>query len=74
MKGKNEEILNNKLKDALAMVEETQKAKLAETLKAESLGTKLSETLAELEAAKTKMVCGFHLPGLGAGGDSSRTG
>ncbi|XP_040843547.1 forkhead-associated domain-containing protein 1 [Ochotona curzoniae] len=56
LKGKNEEILNNKLKDALAMVEETQKAKLAETLKAESLGTKLSETLAELEAAKTKMV------------------
>ncbi|XP_058531503.1 forkhead-associated domain-containing protein 1 isoform X2 [Ochotona princeps] len=56
LKGQKEEILNNKLKDALAMVEETQRAKLAERLKAESLSTKLSETLADLEATKTKMV------------------
>ena len=51
-----EDILNNKLNDALAMVEKTQKTKTAESLKAESLTMKLSETLAELETAKTKMV------------------
>lgn len=51
-----EDVLNNKLNDALAAVEETQKTKAAESLKAESLGVKLSETLAELETAKTKMV------------------
>lgn len=38
------------------MVEETQKTKTAESLKAESLTTKLNETLTELETAKTKMV------------------
>lgn len=51
-----EDILNDKLNDALAMVEKTQKTKTAESLKAESLTTKLSETLAELETAKMKMV------------------
>lgn len=51
-----EDILNDKLNDALAMVEKTQKTKTAESLKAESLTMKLSETLAELETAKTKMV------------------
>ncbi|XP_057579025.1 forkhead-associated domain-containing protein 1 [Hippopotamus amphibius kiboko] len=51
-----EDILNNKLNDALAMVEKTQKTKTAESLKAESLTMKLNETLAELETAKTKMI------------------
>nr|XP_033698821.1 forkhead-associated domain-containing protein 1-like [Tursiops truncatus] len=51
-----EDILNDKLNDALAMVEKTQKTKTAESLKAESLTMKLSETLAELETAKTKMI------------------
>ncbi|XP_062049843.1 forkhead-associated domain-containing protein 1 [Lepus europaeus] len=55
-KGQREAALNNKLKDALAVVEETQKAKLAESLKAESLTAKLQETSAELESAKTKMI------------------
>ncbi|XP_071076943.1 forkhead-associated domain-containing protein 1 isoform X2 [Desmodus rotundus] len=56
LKVQKEDVLNNKLNDALAAVEETQKTKAAESLKAESLGVKLSETLAELETAKTKMV------------------
>ncbi|XP_062962603.1 forkhead-associated domain-containing protein 1 isoform X2 [Cynocephalus volans] len=56
LKGQKEDILNNKLNDALAMVEETQKTKTAESLRAESLTMKLNETLAELETAKTKMV------------------
>ncbi|XP_059769814.1 forkhead-associated domain-containing protein 1 isoform X1 [Balaenoptera ricei] len=56
LKMQKEDILNNKLNDALAMVEKTQKTKTAESLKAESLTMKLSETLAELETAKTKMI------------------
>nr|XP_019608705.1 PREDICTED: forkhead-associated domain-containing protein 1 isoform X4 [Rhinolophus sinicus] len=56
LKVQKEDVLNNKLKDALAMVEETQKTKTAESLKAESLTTKLNETLTELETAKTKMI------------------
>ncbi|XP_066231231.1 forkhead-associated domain-containing protein 1 isoform X5 [Saccopteryx leptura] len=56
LKAQKEDVLNNKLKDALSMVEETQKTKMAESLKAESLTTKLSATLAELETAKTKML------------------
>ncbi|XP_047647914.1 forkhead-associated domain-containing protein 1 isoform X3 [Phacochoerus africanus] len=51
-----EDILNNKLNDALAMVEKTQKSKTAECLKAESLTMQLKETVAELETAKTKMI------------------
>uniref|UniRef100_A0A8D0W1J2 FHA domain-containing protein n=1 Tax=Sus scrofa TaxID=9823 RepID=A0A8D0W1J2_PIG len=51
-----EDILNNKLNDALAMVEKTQKTKTAECLKAESLTMQLKETVAELETAKTKMI------------------
>lgn len=51
-----EDVLNNKLNDALAEVEETQKTKAAESLKVETLSVKLSETLTELETAKTKMV------------------
>lgn len=38
------------------MVEETEKIKMAESLKAENVTMKLNETLAELETAKTKMV------------------
>ncbi|KAF6108791.1 forkhead associated phosphopeptide binding domain 1 [Phyllostomus discolor] len=56
LKVQKEDALNNKLNDALAEVEETQKTKAAESLRAESLGMKLSETLTELETAKTKMV------------------
>ncbi|XP_032971746.1 forkhead-associated domain-containing protein 1 isoform X3 [Rhinolophus ferrumequinum] len=56
LKVQKEDVLNNKLKDALAMVEETQKTKTTESLKAESLTTKLNETLTELETAKTKMI------------------
>ncbi|XP_044769748.1 forkhead-associated domain-containing protein 1 [Neomonachus schauinslandi] len=56
LKVQKEDVLNNKLNDALAMVEETQKTKTAESLRAESLTMKLNETLAELETAKTKML------------------
>ncbi|XP_054293558.1 forkhead-associated domain-containing protein 1 isoform X19 [Pongo pygmaeus] len=56
LKEQKEEVLNNKLSDALAMVEETQKTKATESLKAESLALKLNETLAELETTKTKMI------------------
>ncbi|XP_053431310.1 forkhead-associated domain-containing protein 1 isoform X2 [Nycticebus coucang] len=56
LKGQKEAVLNNKLNDALAMIEETQKMQTAESLKAESLAIKLNETLAELETAKTKMI------------------
>uniref|UniRef100_G1R7R0 Forkhead associated phosphopeptide binding domain 1 n=1 Tax=Nomascus leucogenys TaxID=61853 RepID=G1R7R0_NOMLE len=56
LKEQKEDVLNNKLSDALAMVEETQKTKATESLKAESLALKLSETLAELETTKTKMI------------------
>lgn len=59
-----EDVLNNKLNDALAMIEEIQKTKRAESLKAESLSMKLNETLAELETARTKMVS-WCLPGTG---------
>ncbi|XP_023603881.1 forkhead-associated domain-containing protein 1, partial [Myotis lucifugus] len=51
-----EDVLNDKLKDALAMVEESQRTKVSESLKAESLAMKLNEALAELETAKTKMI------------------
>ncbi|XP_042851994.1 forkhead-associated domain-containing protein 1 isoform X5 [Panthera tigris] len=56
LKVQREDVLNNKLNDALAMIEETQKTKVAESLKAESLAVKLNETLAELETARTKMI------------------
>uniref|UniRef100_A0A667IQH8 Forkhead associated phosphopeptide binding domain 1 n=1 Tax=Lynx canadensis TaxID=61383 RepID=A0A667IQH8_LYNCA len=56
LKVQKEEVLNNKLNDALAMIEEIQKTKMAESLKAESLSMKLNETLAELETARTKMI------------------
>ncbi|KAG8505629.1 Forkhead-associated domain-containing protein 1, partial [Galemys pyrenaicus] len=56
LKEQKEDVLNNKLNDALAMVEETQKTKMTESLKAEGLALKLKETLAELETAKTRMV------------------
>uniref|UniRef100_A0A2K5E8F8 Forkhead associated phosphopeptide binding domain 1 n=1 Tax=Aotus nancymaae TaxID=37293 RepID=A0A2K5E8F8_AOTNA len=56
LKEQKQDILNNKLSDALAMVEETQKTKTTESLKAESLALQLNETLAELETAKTKMI------------------
>lgn len=56
LKMQKEDILNNKLNDALAMLEKAQKTKMAESLKAENLTMKLNETLAELETAKTKMV------------------
>nr|XP_055240996.1 forkhead-associated domain-containing protein 1 isoform X7 [Gorilla gorilla gorilla] len=56
LKEQKEDVLNNKLSDALAMVEETQKTKATESLKAESLALKLNETLAELETTKTKMI------------------
>ena len=64
LKVQKEDVLNNKLNDALAMLEETQKSKVAESLRAESLTVKLNETLAELETTKTKMVSWF-LPGTG---------
>ena len=56
LKMQKEDILNNKLNDALAMLEKAQKTKMAESLKVENLTMKLNETLAELETAKTKMV------------------
>uniref|UniRef100_A0A8C3WJ19 Forkhead associated phosphopeptide binding domain 1 n=1 Tax=Catagonus wagneri TaxID=51154 RepID=A0A8C3WJ19_9CETA len=56
LKVQKEDVLNNKLNDALAMVEKTQKTKTAESLKAEGLTMKLNETVAELETAKTKMI------------------
>nr|XP_045236137.1 forkhead-associated domain-containing protein 1 isoform X3 [Macaca fascicularis] len=56
LKEQKEDVLSNKLNDALAMVEETQKTKATESLKAESLALKLNETLAELETTKTKMI------------------
>ncbi|XP_055467422.1 forkhead-associated domain-containing protein 1 [Psammomys obesus] len=56
LKGQKEDILNNKLSDALAMVEEVQRMKTAESLKADNLSLKLNETLAELETTKTKMI------------------
>ncbi|KAM5248703.1 forkhead-associated domain-containing protein 1 [Ctenodactylus gundi] len=55
LKGQQEDILSNKLQDALAMVEETQRTKSVESVKAENLALKLNETLAELETAKMKM-------------------
>ncbi|XP_076966090.1 forkhead-associated domain-containing protein 1 [Callospermophilus lateralis] len=56
LKGQKENSLNNKLSDALAMVEEIQQIKTAESLRAESLSLKLNESLAELETAKTKLI------------------
>uniref|UniRef100_A0AC11C1I1 Forkhead associated phosphopeptide binding domain 1 n=1 Tax=Ovis aries TaxID=9940 RepID=A0AC11C1I1_SHEEP len=56
LKMQKEDILNNKLNDALAMLEKAQKTEMAESLKAENLTMKLNETLAELETAKTKMI------------------
>ncbi|GAB1289191.1 Forkhead-associated domain-containing protein 1 [Apodemus speciosus] len=56
LKGQKEDILNNKLKDALAMVEDAQQMKTAETQRAEKLALKLKETLAELETTKSKMI------------------
>ncbi|XP_077893482.1 forkhead-associated domain-containing protein 1-like isoform X1 [Ictidomys tridecemlineatus] len=56
LKGQKENSLNNKLSDALAMVEEIQQIKTAEGLRAESLSLKLNESLAELETAKTKLI------------------
>ncbi|KAK1340474.1 hypothetical protein QTO34_019044 [Cnephaeus nilssonii] len=56
VKVQKEDVLNNKLNDALAMVEESQRTKASESLKAESLAMKLNEALAELETAKTKMI------------------
>lgn len=55
-KGQKEDILNNKLNDALAMVEEAQQMKAAESRKAETLALKLDGTVAELEKTKTKMI------------------
>ncbi|XP_054577194.1 forkhead-associated domain-containing protein 1 isoform X6 [Eptesicus fuscus] len=56
VKVQKEDVLNNKLNEALAMVEESQRTKASESLKAESLAMKLNEALAELETAKTKMI------------------
>ncbi|XP_036034525.1 forkhead-associated domain-containing protein 1 [Onychomys torridus] len=56
LKGQKEDILNTKLNDALGMLDEVQKMKTAETLKAENLALKLNETLAELETTKAKMI------------------
>uniref|UniRef100_A0A8C9Q1H2 Forkhead associated phosphopeptide binding domain 1 n=1 Tax=Spermophilus dauricus TaxID=99837 RepID=A0A8C9Q1H2_SPEDA len=56
LKGQKENSLNNKLSDALTMVEEIQQIKTAESLRAESLSLKLNESLAELETAKTKLI------------------
>uniref|UniRef100_A0A2K6RYR6 Forkhead associated phosphopeptide binding domain 1 n=1 Tax=Saimiri boliviensis boliviensis TaxID=39432 RepID=A0A2K6RYR6_SAIBB len=56
LKEQKQDVLNNKLSDALAMVEEIQKTKATESLKAESLALQLNETLAELETAKAKMI------------------
>uniref|UniRef100_A0A2K6FEC0 Forkhead associated phosphopeptide binding domain 1 n=1 Tax=Propithecus coquereli TaxID=379532 RepID=A0A2K6FEC0_PROCO len=56
LKGQKEDVLNNKLSDALAVVAETRKTQTANSLRAESLAVQLHETLAELETAKTKMI------------------
>uniref|UniRef100_A0A9L0IVI9 Forkhead associated phosphopeptide binding domain 1 n=1 Tax=Equus asinus TaxID=9793 RepID=A0A9L0IVI9_EQUAS len=56
LKEQKEDVLTNKLNNALAVVEETRKTKTAESLKAESLAVKLNEALAELEMAKTKVI------------------
>lgn len=56
MRGQKEDILNDKLNDTLAMVEEAERMKTAESRKAETLALKLDETVAELEKTKTKMV------------------
>ncbi|XP_045404617.1 forkhead-associated domain-containing protein 1 isoform X2 [Lemur catta] len=56
LKGQKEEVLNNKLSDALAVVEEARKTQTADSLRAESLAVQLHETLAELETTKTKMI------------------
>ncbi|XP_037684396.1 forkhead-associated domain-containing protein 1 isoform X9 [Choloepus didactylus] len=56
LKMQKENALNNKLNDALVMVEETQKIKVAESIKVENLTIRLNETLAEVETAKTKLI------------------
>ncbi|XP_058160331.1 forkhead-associated domain-containing protein 1 isoform X1 [Dasypus novemcinctus] len=56
LKAQKEDTLNNKLNDTLVIVEETQKAKVAESIKVEKLTIQLNETLAEVETAKTKMI------------------
>ncbi|KAM6216918.1 LOW QUALITY PROTEIN: forkhead-associated domain-containing protein 1 [Rhynchocyon petersi] len=56
LKAQKEEALNNKLQDALALVDETQKTKAAESLKVENFKIKINETLAELETTKTKLL------------------
>lgn len=56
LKGQKEDILNSKLKDALAMVEDAQQMRSTETSRAERLTLRLKETLAELETTKTKMI------------------
>ncbi|XP_038966571.1 forkhead-associated domain-containing protein 1 isoform X10 [Rattus norvegicus] len=56
LKGQKEDILNNKLKDALLLVEDAQQMRTAESTRAEKLSLKLKETLAELEITKAKMI------------------
>ncbi|XP_021016092.1 forkhead-associated domain-containing protein 1 [Mus caroli] len=56
LKEQKENVLNNKLKDALVMVEDAQQMKTTESQRAETLSLKLKETLAELETTKTKMI------------------
>ncbi|XP_019061024.1 forkhead-associated domain-containing protein 1 isoform X8 [Fukomys damarensis] len=56
LKGRREDDLNDKLKDALTQVEETQRMRMVESQKAENLTLKLNETLDELETTKTKMI------------------
>ncbi|XP_017175763.1 forkhead-associated domain-containing protein 1 isoform X11 [Mus musculus] len=56
LKEQKENVLNNKLKDALVMVEDAQQMKTTESQRAETLALKLKETLAELETTKTKMI------------------
>ncbi|XP_031235215.1 forkhead-associated domain-containing protein 1 isoform X2 [Mastomys coucha] len=56
LKGQKEDVLNNKLKDALAMAEDAQQMKTTESHRAETLALKLKETLAELETTKKKMI------------------
>ncbi|XP_054995421.1 forkhead-associated domain-containing protein 1 [Sorex araneus] len=55
LKEQKEDILNNKLSDTLALIEELKRAKKAESLRADNLAKKLNETLAELETSKTQL-------------------
>ncbi|XP_055978890.1 forkhead-associated domain-containing protein 1 [Sorex fumeus] len=56
LKEQKEDILNNKLSDTLALIEELKRAKKAESLRADNLAKKLNETLAELETSRTQLV------------------